>query len=248
VDFTNQVAIVTGGTGSIGREVVLGLARRGAQVLFCYRANAEAARELEAACNELPGASVGLAADVRDQAAMNGLVDAALQRWGRLDIVVTAASTISNAPVEEMSLEQWNAVLDTVLRGVTRICRAALRPMQKARYGRIVTVTGYQALAGALTQANYAAAMGGVLGFGRALAREVAAWGITINSVAPGLLDRPQLAAFDQRYIPWATNIVPLKRLGLPAEVVPAVLMLASRESAYMSGDTIIVDGGWRMV
>lgn len=248
MDFRDQVAIVTGGTGSIGSEVVLGLARGGAKVLFCYLANDQAARELEAACDGLPGAGVGLKADVRDQEAMNGLVAEALRRWGRLDILVTAASTISNAPIDTMTLEQWNAVLDTVLRGVTRIARAALRPMQKARYGRIVTVTGYQALAGALTQANYAAAMGGVLGFGRALAREAAAWGVTVNSVAPGLLERPQLAAFDQRYIPWATNIVPLKRLGQPAEVAPAVLLLASRDASYMSGETIIVDGGWRMV
>jgi 3-oxoacyl-[acyl-carrier protein] reductase len=247
MDFSDQVTIVTGGTGSLGREIVTGLIERGSRVLFCYRQRDEVAQELV----DLLGHDdrlVAIKADVRNQEAMNTLVEEALSRWERLDTLITAHSAVSNAPIVDMTLEQWNEVLDVMLRGVTRVCRAALRPMQKARYGRIVNVVGYQPLAGALMQANYAAALGGVIGFSKALAREVAAWGITINCVAPGLISRPQMAAFDPSYIPWATNIVPLKRLGTPAEIVPAVLMLAKGESGYMTGQTITVDGGWRMV
>lgn len=247
MDFSDQVAIVTGGTGSLGREIVTGLIERGARVVFCYRQRSEVAQELVDLLDD-DHRLVATQADVRDQQAMNALVEEALRRWERIDMLITAHSAVNNAPINEMTLEQWNDVLDVMLRGVTRICRATLRPMQKARYGRIVNVVGYQPLAGALTQANYAAALGGVIGFSKALAREVAAWGITINTVAPGLVSRPHMAAFDPSYIPWATNIVPLKRLGTPAEVVPAVLMLANREAGYMTGQTITVDGGWRMV
>ena len=247
MNFNDQVAVVTGGTGSMGREIVAGLILRGARVIFCYRQREDVAQEIVDTLGN-DGRLVAIQADVRDVAAMTGLVDEALRRWERVDMLITAHSAVNNAPIAEMTLDQWNDVLGVMLRGVTRVSRAALRPMQKARYGRIVTITGYQPLAGALTQANYAAALGGVIGFSKALAREVAAWGITVNSVAPGLVSRPQMAAFDPSYIPWATNIVPLKRLGSPAEIVPAVLMLAHRDAGYITGQTVEVDGGWRMV
>lgn len=243
--MNHQTAIVTGGTGSIGREIVTALVHAGANVAFCYLQNDDLAAEIRAELGEEH--VLAIKADVRDQNAMNDLVQQTVQRWQKVDVLVTAHSTIANAPIADMTLDQWNTVLDVMLRGTTRICRAVLRPMQKARYGRIVNVAGYQGLAGALDQANYAAAMGGILGFSKALAREVAAWNITVNSVAPGLIARPQMLAFDPQYLPWATNIVPLKRLGTPNEVVPAIMLLASPESAYMTGQTIAVDGGWRM-
>ncbi len=243
--FHNQVAVVTGGSGSIGHLIVAALAERGANVVAGYHQHDVVVNALQKTFSEqvLP-----VQADLREPDAGQLLVDTALSRWNRLDILITAHSMIANAPVAEMSLEQWHAVLQVMLRGTMGICRAALRPMQRARYGRIVTLTGYQPLAGALDQANYAAALGGVLGFGKALAREVAAWGININSVAPGLIERAQIAAFDPSYVPWATNIVPLKRLGKPNEVVPTVLLLASEAASYMTGQTIMVEGGWRMV
>lgn len=247
MDYNDQVAIITGGTGSIGREIVTALVGRGARVVFCYRQRDDVAQEIIDTIGDY-SRLLAMRADVRDANAMNGVVEETLRRWERLDMLITAHSAVSNAPVAEMTLDQWNEVLGVMLRGMTRACRAALRPMQKARYGRIVAVTGYQPLAGALTQANYAAALGGVIGFSKALAREVAAWGITVNTVAPGLISRPQMAAFDPSYIPWATNIVPLKRLGTPAEIVPAVLMLAHHDAGYITGQTIEVDGGWRMV
>ena len=245
MEFHEQVVVITGASGSIGRPLVDAFLSHGARVVAGYHTNQALAQSLEQSWDTAQLKLVQ--ADLRDNAAAKQLISTALQHWSRLDILVTAHSTIDNAPLEAMSLEQWNSVLDTVLNGTMRVCRAALRPMQRARYGRIITISGYQPLAGALTQANYAAALGGIIGFGKSLAREVAPWGITVNSVAPGLIERPQLAAFDPIYIPWATNIVPLKRIGQPNELVPAVLMLANRQASYVSGQTIAVDGGWRM-
>lgn len=247
MSINDQVAIVTGGTGAIGREVVSGLIQRGARVVFCYRQRDDLAEEM---CDTIADEQrlIAIKADVRDAEAMNSLVEVAVRRWERLDMLITAHSAVNNAPVADMTLEQWNDVMDVMLRGVTRITRAVLRPMQKARYGRIITITGYQPLAGGLTQANYAAALGGIIGFSKSLAREVAPWGITVNSVAPGLISRPHMSSFDPSYIPWATNIVPLKRLGAPAEITPAIFMLANPEAGYITGQVLPVDGGWRMV
>lgn len=244
LDFTGQAVIVTGGSRGIGRAIVEGLARQGAAVLFCYLERHEAA---SVACAALAGEVVGVQADVRNQVAMDALVAQATGRWGRLDALVTAASIIRNAPIETLSLDDWRAVLDTDLTGVYRICKAALKPMMRARYGRIVAVSGIQGLAGAIDQANYAAAAGGILGFIRGLARDAAAWGITANVVAPGLIETEQLGSFSDEFIEWSKQIITLKRIGTPEEVASAVLFLAAREASYITGQTLSVDGGWRM-
>lgn len=245
-EWDGQVALVTGSTGSVGRLIAAALLERGVRVVAGYNTQHALADDLTRRFG--PELVQPLSANLSDPLAGRRLVETALTHWKRLDIVITAHSMIDNAPIAELTLDQWRAVLQVMLTGTMQICRAALRPMQRARYGRIVAISGYQPLAGALTQANYAAALGGVLGFCKALAREVAPWSITVNSVAPGLIDRPQMRAFDPVYIPWATNIVPLKRLGTPAEVVPPVLMLAAPSASYMTGQVIAVDGGWRMV
>jgi 3-oxoacyl-[acyl-carrier protein] reductase len=248
IEFTGQVAIVTGGSRGIGRATVEGLARAGARVLFCYLERDEASQETVDACAGWPGEVVCSQADVRLQADMERLVATALERWGRVDILVTAASIIRNALIADLALEDWRAVLETDLTGVFRIAKAVLKPMMRARYGRIVNVSGIQAVAGAIGQANYAAAAGGILGFTRGLARDVAAWGITANAVAPGLIETEQMGAFSAEFLEWSKQIITLRRFGTPAEVAHAILFLASREASYITGQTLSVDGGWRMV
>ncbi|GIV98332.1 MAG: 3-ketoacyl-ACP reductase [Herpetosiphonaceae bacterium] len=247
MDFSDQVAIVTGGSRGIGRATVEGLARRGCRVLFCYLERDAAAQETLAACAGLSGEVVALRADVREQAAVNTVVEETLSRWGQIDILVAAAGVTRNAPFAELSIDDWRLVLENDLTGIYRICKAVLKPMMRARYGRIVTVSGIQGLAGAIGQANYAAAAGGVLGFTRALARDVAAWGITANAVAPGLIATEQSEGFAPEFVEWSTRVITLRRMGTPAEVAHAILFLASREASYITGETLSVDGGWRM-
>ncbi|NTV62499.1 MAG: SDR family oxidoreductase [Oscillochloris sp.] len=247
MDFTGQVAIVTGGSRGIGREVVCGLASRGARVLFCYRERVEAAAQTEHLVREAGGEVESLQADVTDPATGAALVGAALKRWGRLDVLVNCVGHTEYAGIEMISVEQWRAMIATNLTGVYQMCRAALRPMMQRRYGRIVNLAALHANGGFPGQADYSAATAGVLGFTRSLAREAAAWTITVNAVAPGFVETEQLDVIPPPVREWGEEIIAMRRSGLPAEVAAAVLFLASPLASYITGHTLAVDGGWRM-
>jgi 3-oxoacyl-[acyl-carrier protein] reductase len=247
MDFTGQVAIITGGSRGIGRAVVRDLARRGAQVLFCYRERAYAAAETLALVREAGGVAEAVQADVSDLATGGALVQAALERWGRLDILVNCAGHVGYGPVEEMSSARWREVLATNLTGVYHTCRAAMRPMMQRRYGRIVNLSALHASGGFPGQADYSAATAGVQGFTRSLAREVAAWSITVNSVAPGFVETELLDAMPGEVRAWGEGIIAMRRAGRPEEVAAAVVFLASSMASYITGHTLAVDGGWRM-
>jgi len=247
MDFTDQVAIVTGGSRGIGRAVVHALVQRGAHVLFCYRENHEAANETVQICSGQQGTVVAQQADVRDATAMTALVDKALRRWNHLDILINNAGIASYAPSNELSIEQWRAVLATNLGGIYHTCRAAIRPMMQQRYGRIVNVSGLHGICGFPGQVDFSAALGGILGFTRSLAREVASWQITVNAVAPGLIETDLLHVIPDDMRKWGENTIAMHRAGKPEEVATAVIFLASSLSSYITGQTLPVDGGWTM-
>jgi len=160
---------------------------------------------------------------------------------------VNCAGLASYTPFGELSIEQWHAILATNLDGVYHTCRAVLRPMMKARYGRIVNMSALHAVGGGPGQADYSAATGGVLGMTRALAREAASWSITVNAVTPGLVETEMLDVMPQEERDWGERVIALRRSGRPEEIAAAIIFLASPLASYITGQTLAVDGGWRM-
>jgi 3-oxoacyl-[acyl-carrier protein] reductase len=247
MDFTQQVAIVTGGSRGIGRAVVRMLAERGARVVAGYHQRTADAEASVAACVGLAGTAVAQQVDVRERDSVEALVQATLERWGKVDVLVNCAGKAAYAPFAELSLEQWKAALATNLDGIYHSCRAVLRPMMKARYGRIVNLSALHGVGGGPGQADYSAATGGVLGATRALAREAAPWNITVNAVTPGLIETEMLGVMPEEERAWGERVIALRRSGRPEEAAAVIVFLASPLASYITGQTLAVDGGWRM-
>jgi 3-oxoacyl-[acyl-carrier protein] reductase len=245
IDLSGRIALVTGASRGIGRAIASLLAERGAHVVAAAREeNAKAAAdEITAAGGRCEHIALDITAPGAGAAAVAGL----LQRHGRIDILVNNAGITRDQLLLRMKPDDWDAVLATNLTAAFALTQAALKPMLKQRAGRIVSISSVVGQAGNAGQANYAASKAGMIGFSKAVALEVASRGITVNVVAPGLIDTDMTRAITgSAHEDWASRI-PLKRLGSPADVAAAVCFLASDEASYITGQVLAVNGGMYM-
>jgi 3-oxoacyl-[acyl-carrier protein] reductase len=239
-----RVALVTGASRGIGRAVALRLAAEGAAVAVAYGASEAAAREVAAAAGEHGVATALLGADLGDVAASSGLVARAVEALGKVDILVNNAGLTRDGLAVRMSDSDWSEVLAVDLTAAFTLCRAAMRGMLRARWGRIVNISSVAGVVGNPGQANYSAAKAGLIGLTKALAKEVGGRGITVNAVAPGFVETDMTAGLSAALIERALSVVPAGRLGTADEVAAAVAFLAAPEAAYVNGHVLHVDGG----
>jgi 3-oxoacyl-[acyl-carrier protein] reductase len=243
IDLSSRVALVTGSTRGIGRAIAGTLGECGARVAVVGRDKTRA----EEVAHELGGSAVGFACEMTDTAAVAQLVSDVEAAFGSLDILVNNAGLTRDNIVMRIRDEDWNAVLDTNLRGAFAAIRAASRGMMKRRWGRIVNIASVVGMTGNKGQANYAASKAGLIGLTKSAAKELGSRNILVNAIAPGFIDTEMTAAMTPEARQALTGAIPLERLGSPDDVAAAVAFLASDYAGYITGQVIVVDGGMVM-
>ena len=243
VDLTGQVALVTGASQGLGRAIAEALAASGATVALVAR-SADKLAEVAGAIVAAGGKAEAFPCDVMKAEAIQQVVDAVVEKLGRLDILVNNAGVTRDTLLPRMSDDEWDTVLTTNLRGPFLFMRAASRPMMQQRYGRIVNVASVSGLIGNPGQANYSASKAGLVGLTKTVAKELAGRKITVNAVAPGFIASDMTAALGDVLLDEVKKRVPAKRLGEATEIADAVLFLASPSAGYITAQTLVVDGG----
>jgi 3-oxoacyl-[acyl-carrier protein] reductase len=244
----NRVAVVTGGAQSIGRAIVDRLAKAGVDIVIAdiqFEKAQAAAKEVADATGRK---AIGLAVDVSSTTAAAVMIEKALTEMGRIDILVNNAGTTRDNLIMRMDEADWDKVIDINLKGAWNCSKAVIRAMMKARYGRIVNMASVSGLAGQAGQTNYSASKAGLIGFTKALAREVASRGITVNAVAPGFIPTPLTDVLPAEMKDALVKMIPAGRMGTTDEIAYAVEFLAADEAAYMTGHVLSVDGGMVMM
>jgi len=241
--FDGKVVLITGGTRGIGRACAAYFAGRGAQVAICGRS----LKTATAAANELGHGTRAFQADMADPDAPAALIASVEDAFGPVAILVNNAGLARDTLLMRMKDDDWAQVIDTDLTGVFRCCRAVVRGMMKQRWGRIINISSVIGIVGQAGQANYAAAKAGLLGLTRSLARELGSRNITVNAVAPGLIETDMTAVIQGEMREAMLARIPLGRAGHPEEIAGLVGYLASESAAYITGATIAIDGGLTM-
>ena len=245
--FENQVAVVTGAGRGIGHAIAVRLAQEGARVASVSRTEANAQKTADEINAARADAAKAYAVDVADQDAVQKAAAQILADFGRVDILVNNAGVTRDGLSMRMSLDDWDTVVNTNLKGAFMFTQALMRPMIKQRSGRIINISSIAGLTGNAGQANYSASKAGLIGLTKTLARELASRGITVNAVAPGLIETDMTTVLSEEIRQAILQKVPLGKLGEPDDIAGAVAYLASPEAKYITGQVLTVDGGMVM-
>jgi 3-oxoacyl-[acyl-carrier protein] reductase len=243
-----RVAVVTGAARGIGQSIAELLARQGATVILADRDHARAKIAASLIETSFSGRTLALPVDVSDALSAKTLIDQAIAAYGRLDILVNNAGITRDTLIMRMEEVDWDIVINVNLKGAFNCSKAAIRQMMKQRYGRIINISSVSGQAGQVGQTNYSASKAGLIGFTKALAREVASRQITVNAVAPGFVPTALTNDLTQELKETILKMTPLGRMGKPEEIASAVVFLASDEAAFITGQVLAVDGGMVMM
>jgi 3-oxoacyl-[acyl-carrier protein] reductase len=243
VNLSEKTAIVTGASQGLGKAVALTLAANGARVA-CVARSVDKLNQTVQQIQEAGGEAEAFACDVTERESVDELVDQVVEQWGKLDILVNNAGITRDTLLPRMSDDEWDAVINTNLRGSFLFSRAASRYMMRARYGRIINMSSVSGIIGNPGQTNYSASKAGLIGLTRSLSRELAGRKVTVNAVAPGFIESEMTAALGDMIIEEVKKRIPARRLGTADDVAAAVLFLAGDAASYVTGHVLTVDGG----
>jgi 3-oxoacyl-[acyl-carrier protein] reductase len=245
--LTDRIAVVTGASRGIGRGIALELAKRGATVVVNYQSSAGAAEEVVNAITAAGGKAMAFQADVSQEEGANAVIKAAIDAYGKIDILINNAGTTRDNVIMMMGVDDFDTVINTNLRSAWLCSKAAVRAMMRKRYGRIVNISSISGIMGNGGQTNYSASKAGMIGLTKALAREVAARNITVNAVAPGFVATDLTAGLPEDILKKINENIPLGRWATIEDVAYATAFLVSDEAAYITGHVLTVDGGLAM-
>lgn len=240
----DKTVIVSGASRGIGKAIALELAGEGANISFNFRSSTTEAKELEKELQTLGIKAKGFQVDIKDYDAVKSWVDNTVNLFGRIDIVVNNAGVTKDGALALMSPDNWKEVINTNLGGTFNLTKAAILIFMKQKGGNVINITSVSGMMGIARQTNYAASKSGIIGFSKSLAKEVAAYNIRVNAVAPGFIMTDMVKELNESYMEQMIKRVPLGRIGRAEEVAKAVKFLASDDSKYITGQTIIIDGG----
>jgi len=242
--LTDKVAVITGSSRGIGAGIAKLFAAQGAKVVINHRNSPKPAAEVAAAIQANDGQAVVIQADVSRSDEAQALIKQTIDTYGQIDILVNNAGTTRDKLIMTMKDEEWDIVIQTNLSSVYHCCKAAIRPMMKRRFGRIINLTSVVGLAGQAGQTNYAASKAGIVGFTKSLAKEVGSRNITVNAIAPGFIPTALTEVLNDERTQSIIDNTPLGRFGTIEDVAVAALFLASDESSFITGQVLTVDGG----
>lgn len=247
INLSGKVALVTGSSRGIGRATALALAESGAHVVINYRDRKAEADAVVAEITRRDRQAIAVQADVTSAEAAERLIETALDTFGQLHILVNNAGFPRDNLLIRMSEDDWDAVMNVNLRAAFLLSKAAIRPMLRARWGRIISISSVSGLTGFPGQTNFAAAKAGLIGFTKSLAQEMAQRGITVNAIAPGYIDTETLEVLPENILADAVRTIPMGEFGTSEDVAHLATFLASEQSRYITGQTLAVDGGLTM-
>ena len=245
--LSGKVAFVTGASRGIGRAIAVRLAQDGAKVALNFASNISKAEAVKSEIESFGGEAMLVQGDVADFETVTALIKQVVDTWGRLDILINNAGITRDNLLLKMSVDDFDRVISTNLKGVFNCTKAVTKLMMKQRGGRIVNMSSVVALKGNISQTNYAAAKAGIIGFTKSAARELASRGVTVNAVAPGLINTDMTAALSEKVKEVMLQEIPAGRMGTPDDVANAVAFLVSDQAAYITGQVLSVDGGMVM-